>query len=489
MRSEDGEDGGGSGISRNRFYAAMSVLLLVEILGSMEQTMILSAIPVVVRQFGDVQKVGWLMTSFGLVTAATAAIGGRLGDIFGRRRLLVIVVALGGIGSLISAVASTLEWIIVGRAIQGTAGIILPLCYGIVRDLAPPGKSPFWIGLITGGYAFAAAFGYIIGGYFADAGHWQSLFFFTAATAIVSILLILLIIPLGSRQGSSGRLDIVGGVLFAPAVAAVLYGITKGPTLGWSSATPWLFIGGGLATLIFWVWYESRCKDPLIDVRLLMVGPVAVGNICSALTAIGSMQLAFILFMLLQQPVVAGVGLGVTATLAGILKLPSNATSLLGAPLGGWIATRYGTRWTVIAGGVISALSWGTLIFAHYSLTEVIIASVFCGLGNILVLVGIPNMVLEGAPKERSSEATGMVSVLRGLFSAVGSQVVALLLSLSVVVDPLSGAKLPSDHGYKLVFFAVACSSIVMLILLFSTMRKTRRPIDGQFARDEKALG
>jgi MFS family permease len=459
-----------------RFYGVICVLLFVEVLGSLEISMIYSALPAIVRQFKDVSSAGWLITAFGLTTAATAAIGGRLGDIFGRRRVLLIVVTLCAVGSLISATASSLGVIILGRAIQGTSGIMLPLSYGITRDLAAPGRAPFWNSILTGGYAVSAAIGYLVGGAFADAGNWHGIFQFTAAVCFVSIPLLWLFVPETKSGGKTGKVDIVGGVLFAPAVASILFGVTRASTLGWGASSA--FIGCGVAVLAFWFWYEARRDDPLIDVRLLRRPEIAVANSCAALCAFGSMQLALISLMILQQPIVAGVGLGVSATMAGLLKLPSNASSVIGAPIGGWISSAYGARWAVFLGGLVAAGAYGTFVFLHDSVLQVVIFSIVCGLGNILLLVGLPNMVLERAPNDRSSEVTGLLSVVRGLFSAIGSQTIAILLSTSSILDPRTGAKLPSEAAYRLTFGVIAVSSLLVAVLTLATVHRTARRVE-----------
>jgi MFS family permease len=233
-----------------------------------------------------------------------------------------------------------------------------------------------------------------------------------------------------------------------------------------------------VAVLAFWFWYEARRDDPLIDVRLLRRPEIAVGNSCAALCAFGSMQLALVSLMILQQPIVAGVGLGVSATMAGLLKLPSNASSVIGAPIGGWISSAFGARWAVFLGGLVAAGAYGTFVFLHHSVLQVVVFSIVCGLGNILLLVGLPNMVLESAPNDRSSEVTGLVSVVRGLFSAIGAQTITILLSTSSVLDPRTGAKLPSEAAYRLTFGVIAVSSLLVAVLTLATVHRTARRVE-----------
>jgi MFS family permease len=443
-------------------YRLMGALAVVEVMGSLEQSMVISVIPAVARQFHDVALAGWLITAFGLSAAATAAIAGRLGDLFGRRRLLILVSVLPAVGSLISAVAPSIDWIIVGRTIQGVSGAILPLSYGIVRDFAPPRRAPFWIGVLTGGYAFSAMFGYIIGGAFADAGHWAWLFIVTAVLSVLAIPPLLAFVPAMPGRRDGAKIDILGGMLFSAGIASVLFGITRAQQWGWASASTWVVIGVGFALIALWAWYEARQDQPLIDVRLLIERKVLIGNLCLCLTSLGLMNLPLVFLMLLQQdPSVTGIGLGVSATLAGILKIPTNVCSMVATPLAGWMAGRHGARWPALAGGLIGAASWTGILLAHDTIWQVVFWGFFCATGSNILIVALPLLVLEGSPKARSSEATGFALTVRALSVAVGAQLIALLLASSVVLGPKTHSPVPTPQAYYRVFIFIIISALL----------------------------
>jgi MFS family permease len=454
-------------------YRLMAALVLVEVMGALEQSMVVAVIPAVARQFNDVAMAGWLITAFGLSAAGTAAIAGRMGDLFGRRRLLIIICVATAIGSLISAVAPSFGWIIAGRTIQGLSGAILPLSYGIVQDRAPRDRAPFWIGVLTGGYSFSAIFGYILGGAFADQGHWSWLFIVTACLSVVAIVPLLAFVPAtpGKREGK--KIDILGAVLFAPAIALVLFGVTKGQLWGWSSAPTWAVICSGFALLAFWAWYEARLDDPLINVRLLARRNVLVGNLCIVLTSIGMMNLPLVFLLLMQQdPSIAGIGLGLTATIAGLLKLPSNLCAIVATPLAGWMAGRYSARWPAAIGGVIGFVSWTGLMLAHDSIWQVLLWSICCAFSTNILIAALPIMVLEDSPQDRSSEAAGFSMTVRALSLAIGGQIVAVLLASSTVIAPKTLAHVPTLQGYTRVFlFMIVTSLLSALIALFARRR------------------
>jgi MFS family permease len=352
--------------------------------------------------------------------------------------------------------------IIAGRAIQGTSGAILPLCFGIVREVAPTRKAPLWIGLLTGGYSVAAGGGYILGGYLADMGEWRHIFAFTAMFAVLSFPFIFFGIPRLTPAAKPKKLDVLGGLLFAPGVAAILYGLHAASGGGLGAPRTWLFLLGGLILVIFWVWYELRVSEPLIDLRLLKNRQVAVGNLCGAVFSLGSGQVALLTMLLLQQPSSTGIGVGLTATVAGLLKLPSNAAAFVAGSLSGWLASRCGGRWAVFGAAVVGAGAWGGLMLAHTEAWQIIVGTLLASFSAAMLLAAVPNLILEGAPLERSSEATGLSVVVRGVASAVGVQCVTTLLATTHVRASGPGPGFPAEQAYVLTFGFIVVTCVAL---------------------------
>jgi MFS family permease len=408
---------------------------------------------------------------------------------FGRRRVLTIVVAIAAVGSLLSAFGQSVEIIALGRAIQGVSGAILPLGYGLTRQLASPNTAPFWIGLLTGGYAFSAGLGYVLGGVLADLGTWRTLFVFTAAYGALLLPALFLVIPSFKADKARGKVDWVGAALFAPAVAALLYGITQGEDHGWGTIQTWGYAAVGAALLTFWIWYEARHPAPLIDVRLFRRPQIALGNLCAACASLGLAQLPVITLLILQQPPVLalGVGLGVSATVAGLLKLPSNGSALVGAPYSGWLAGRIGARWAIFQGAVIGAVAWLFMYFFHDSVAHIVIGTIIGAVGMSMIMAGLPNLVLEGAPIERSSEVTGMVQVLRSGMSGVGATIIGIILFRGEVAGPEPGRVYHTEQAYQNAMLYVA--AMAGLIAVMCLLAHRRRGIAAMESRGPEAGG
>lgn len=424
---------------RRSWAATLMILCIAELAGSLETTLVFAALPGAIRQFGNPVSVAWLVTGYFLVAGASAALCGRLGDIIGRSKMLAAVLLVAGAGSVVSAMASDLVWIIVGRSIQGVAGAVLPLCYGLVREHLPSEKLSFGLAAITAIASLGAAGGFLIGGVISDQWHWQDIFSASALLALGALLLCLLALPRSLAADPVGPgADLIGGVLFAPAVGLVLFAISQSSTAG-LTMRPVLTLAAGLALLSAWIWHELRQPDPLIDIRLLARKPVALANISALLVSMGAFQVMQIFPILIQQPVWTGIGFGLTATVTGLLKLPSNVASALGAVWAGKLAGSNGGKGAILVGTLLCLVAWTGLYFGHGELWLVVLLVCLSSAGVVISLTGTVAVVVQHVPVERTSEATGVTMVLRMTFQGIGAQIVAALFVAGRTAAPGSG--------------------------------------------------
>jgi MFS family permease len=453
-----------------------AALVSAELTCSLESGMIYVAMSGLYEQYGDPVSVGWLLTAFTLTAAASAAVSGRLGDLFGRRRVMLIMLVIAFTGSMLSALHSELEWIIAGRAIQGVSMAILPLGFGILRENLDERHLGLGVSLIGATYTVGGGIGVIIGGLVVDFWHWQGLFFISAGMALFSICFVLAVIPPSKPTSDESGLDIIGGVLFAPAVAIVLYGLVEGAGNGWTPVTLCL-VAGGIALLAFWAWYELRHPNPLIDIRLLGRSQVRLANLNIFAISLGPLLGPAIYLPFLQQPVWTGIGFGITATMAAIVKIPANVLASIAALGSGAVSKRVPVRTLMIISAVASLVGWAGLAGVHsnFWLSVSMIVILIVPAGSVL-LVLTPQLVIGAVPEARTSEATGLTQVVRAFSKAVGLQVIALGLASAQVSSSDGTTTFPGPSGYILVFLACAALSAWSLIL----MLRLPRPDKGQ---------
>jgi MFS family permease len=449
------------------------VLALVEINSAFEVGMIYGVVGALMRDFGATAT-GWIVSSFLLVGAIAAALGSRLGDIFGRRRLLIVLLALAMTGSLINALSTGLSGLIIGRSIQGVASALLPLCIGLVREYFPAPRVPKAIGWLTAIATFSAMLGILVGGAMADTAGWRSTFWLAAAHALVSLVCAVVVLPPSRAFGFQGRFDWLGGVLFAPAIAALLLAVEF-----WKRAghTDLRFLGYGAAgafLLFVWLRRELRHPTPMLDVRQLGTRQLGLTMVLMGLFGLGTAQLMLMVLLIAQQPAWTGIGLGLTAAVAAWLKLPSGLVGFLGSPWSGHVAARSGARRAAIVGAALTSAGWVIFALWHDGVAQLVAASVLCTLGGSAVYAAIPNLIVEVAPPERTAEFNGMSHVFRTVGTAVGTQVVTMLLATATAVAADGTlTKHPAPSAFMLAFVAINGLVAAMLVVALLLPRRS----------------
>lgn len=439
-------------------------MMVAETVSAFEVSMVFAGLGAWMRIYGDPIAVGWIVSSFLFVSAGLVALCARFGDMFGRKRVLLAMVVLAAVGSLISAFATDLAGIIFGRAIQGVTGAVLPLCYGLTRELLPEENRPLGIGCLVATAAIASAAGLIVGGVLTDTYGPQSIFFFSAGMASVAAVLVAMGLPASKKTPTSNKIDWLGGLLLAPGVVALMLAASNVKEYGVSSPYVWALAASGVAILSFWAWWEQRHEDPMIDVRLLVKPQVLWPNLVMVSFAIGLMNLTQHTSLLLQQDPATGAGMGTTATLVGLLKFPGMIAGAIVSVWAGWIGGRRGGAYPMLIGCMLMVASGVLGAVAHDHLVIITVFLILGTAGATAMSAGVPTVIIGAVPADRTSEATGMMAVIRSLGSAVGAQLLAVILAISVVTDS-KGRAFPSDLAYTAGFWWMAATAAVGMFI------------------------
>ncbi|WP_397588992.1 MFS transporter [Sphingorhabdus sp.] len=449
------------------FYRLVIPLMVAELVAALELTMIYAALPTLVREYGGTSEAGWLVTSFMLSAAAGAALFGRLGDLLGRRNVLLWVLALSTLGSVISSMTKDLELLILGRTLQGFAGAIVPLCFGIIRERVSLKKVPLGIGLISSTVTIASASGLVIGGIIIDYADWTMIFKITTTLGLFAFFTIFFFVAKDRLSGKAGALeDILGGLLFIPAVVSLLLGITQIAKHGLFETTSILWIMAAAIFLGAWIWRELSVKNPLLDVRLLAKPEIAWPNIVMVFIALGAYQSGHLMALFGQQPLATGIGLGLTATMAGFLLLPANILAGLSTPFVGVAVQRYGPRLLARISCALICSAFLLLTFFNSNMIVVILLLILQGVGLGALYVITPVVIVHATPPDRTSEASGMMGVIRSTAMAVGAQTIAALLATGGGNHGGNdGHALPSAAAYQTAFLYVAGMAFIALLL------------------------
>jgi MFS family permease len=453
-------------------WVIITVLIVADIVSSVEQSMMLVALPRLMEAFeANAADVSWVITAFLLVAAVSAAVCGRLGDIYGRRKLLIILLLISVVGSIVSITTGTLAGVVAGRAIQGVVGGILPLCFGLAREHLQPKRVPMAIALIAATAMLSAAIGSLMTGIILDTADWHQLFVVAGVIAIVSAV-VCLALPKSTVVAQVARIDYLGAVLFAVSVALILLGVTKSATWTWADARTLGAVIGGVALLAAWIRWELHTESPLINIRMFAQRKLALSVGAMAVMAAGLLGGATVVLPLVYlNPTDAPVGLGLTATIAGAIGSGITLLAFLVAPISGRIAARVGARWSLAVGTVLGVVAVIGLALLHHTVPGFVASAAVLLLATSFVTTSLPNLIVEEVPAENTSEMTGMITVVRLAFTGVGTAIVTLLLSLSVV----PGTRYSTAGAFNTVFVFVAACCVAGLVLALLIRPGTRR--------------
>ena len=435
----------------------------------------------VIPALGDLQRelgaspsgIAWMVTAYLLVASIATPIFGRLGDMFGKERFLAVSLALFAVGSVVSALANSLELMVAGRALQGLGGGVFPLSFGIIRDEFPRERVPTGIALLGAIAAIGSGIGLPLGGVLVDGPGYHWIFWVGATMGALATITTHLFVP-ESPIRTPGRVDLAGAGILAAGLTALLIGISRGADWGWGSPETLGLIVAGLAVLVGFGRFELWTRDPLVNMRTFAQRPVLTTNISTLL--IGSAMIGTFVLVpeLAQLPTGGDVGLGLSTTEAGLLLAPGSLLSLLVAPLVGRTGERYGSKPPFLAGCVLTATALLGMSVAHDSIGLVILWSslMFAGVGA--AFASIPNLIVVAVDENQTGEATGTNTVVRNVGSAVGAQ-----LAGTVIAGHLLANGLPSDRGFTIAFLIGVGGALVAAVsVLFIPSRAgaQRRP-------------
>jgi MFS family permease len=436
---------------------------------ALQQMMVYPALPELGRQFdASPTRVAWVVTSFLLGAAALTPVAGRLGDQYGKPRVLLAVLLVFLVGSLGAAVAPDIWSLIAFRAVAGCGMAIFPLSYGIVRDEFPRDRVKLGIGTLSSVLGFGGGFGAVVSGAVIDNLSWRWLFVIGAVPVAVAALLVWRFIPKAPVRAPAGRIDFAGIALLAGSLLALLTAISEAGRLGWTS-TPIvaLFVlaavlGGSLVVV------ERRRTYALLDMRVMGSRPMLLGSLASmavGFTYFSSFVLVPQLVEIHPPPHASGtyVGFGASATAAGLYLVPSSVMMLVCGPLAGIFGRRFGSRISLAAGLGLASAGATELAIWHASLPAVVVGITALGGGIGMSLASLAGLMIELAPPTQTGIVNGMNAVLRTVGGALGGQIAAALLASAVV----AGQTVPTERGFRDAFWMAAAASAVGAILAF----------------------
>ncbi|MFM1726883.1 MFS transporter [Prescottella soli] len=457
--------------------------LLLELL-SISYMLISIALPDISAHYQTTQG-AWLLTAFVLLGAVASPLIGKLADTHGKRKLLMVCIALAALGAFISAIAPSFGILVIGRALTGMLNPCLFLVYTLIRDVFPKRTIAMSVSVVISGMGLVAIPAPFLAGWLVDNFGFRSMFWFTLICLVVLAPMILLTTD-ESNQRLHSRLDLVGAILLGTGIGSALVGISFGPDWGWTAPGTLAYLLGGVALLVAWIVSARRIEQPLIDLRLLTNRPVALTTLTSGLVyANGAVYTTILPFMAMTPGELGlGYGFGVDAEGFAIYQAPFGAATVFGGVIVGWVVRRVGPRVTMITGLVLMTAGTAATALSHESKASVIVFSAIVGLGTGLGYASTPNLLLATVPQSLQATTGALASVSQNILPAV-LPVVAFSVLNSKIAMELDGAAFYSDNGITIGYLIAAAAAAVAIITALALPRKAEQQADLQAVADD----
>ena len=420
--------------------------------------------------------VAWLLTGYLLSASVGTSILGRLGDMYGKERVLLCTLIMLALGTALAAVATSLGVLIVARVIQGAGGGIFPLAFGIVRDEFPRDRIAGSIGLMSSILGVGGGAGIVLAGVIVEHLSYHWLFWIPLIAIVVAIVATWRFVP-ESPNRTPGAINWLSAALMTAGITMALLAISETTTWGWGSAKTLGLLAAGLVVCALWVLNEARSAEPLIDMTMMRIRGVWTTNAAAFLLGAG-LYSSFLLFPeFAQLPKSTGFGFGASVIVSGLYLLPSAAFMFVLGLLTGRISARFGSKAALIVGSAFTAAAFALLAIAHSHPIDMLISAALLGIGIGLAFAALGNLIVQAVPSHQTGVASGMNTVLRTLGGALGGQLAATFIATNVRHG------LPSVTGFTESF--VMATAFLVVCVGASLLVPSRRATDG--ARDAPA--
>ncbi|WP_067805306.1 MFS transporter [Nocardia beijingensis] len=512
------------GASRLRIFSVLVIIVLYVEVAPIQFTMISAALQKIAPSFpGAGPDITWALIVFGLIGASATPVIGKISDIWGKKRVLLICGALFALGCLVTATTSSWPVFLAGRCLQSTAAAMAVVSYGLIRDLLPHRYVPIGLGVAATGLGFSAALGPIVAGYLVDNHSWRAMFWVLFGYVVAMMPLVAAVVP-ESKLRVAGRVDIIGAALLSGGVAMLLLYVSKGHDWGWSEPATLAWLVAGIAALVAFVLVERRSSTPIMDMGLLFAPRVILVLVTAVFTSCLIGVHSYAIAYMAQTPSqpeleaqIAGRTVAQVSEMAGrsvshdIVKVSlipgysygdglslmefalrigvvQGLTAMIFGVVAGFVARRVGARLPLLAGLVLFIGSTIVLAVLPHTWQVFALSGIAFGAAFGLYYACMPILMVEAVPQEQQGISASMLGVTQNLGAAAGTAVITAFIAAHPIIASVSVAgRTPqanqltnvfADRGYELGFwFGVAAAVCGLAVAL--VMKHGRTPATG----------
>ena len=432
-----------SSIRRTHYWLTFAELAVAVSSYSLMQSLTIPVLSEIERELNtDQNTVTWVLTAYLLSASVFTPIMGRLGDAFGKERLLVLSLVALAAGSLLAALASSIGVLIVARIIQGVGGGVLPLAFGIIRDEFPHHKVGGAVSVVSSLLAVGFGAGIVLAGPIVSGLGYHWLFWLPFIVTSIAAVASIVFVP-ESPVRTPGRISVLPAVLLSGWLVALLLALSEAPKWGWGSGRTIGLLVLAAVLVVAWIRVEQRAAVPLIDMHMMRLPGVWTTNLVALLVGIGMYASFGFIPQFIQTPSASGYGFGSSVTESGMLMLPSAVATFLTGLVAASIARRVGPKAVVVFGSALAAGGMFMLAYFHDTKTEIAVSNGITGVGIGLAFACLAGLIVGAVPPEQTGVASGMNANIRTIGGSVGTAVMA-----SIVTAHFLPSGFPKEIGY-----------------------------------------
>ncbi|MFE6776878.1 MFS transporter [Streptomyces sp. NPDC057702] len=452
--------------------AVTAVIALSGVVVSLMQTLVVPIIPQLPRLLdAEPSDASWVITATLLAAAVVTPIAGRLGDMYGKRKVLIGSLVLLVAGSVLCAVSSGLVPVIVGRVLQGLATGVIPVGISMLRDTLPAPRVGGAVALVSASLGVGGAIGLPLSAAIVDHADWHVLFWLAAGLGAACLVLVVALLPAPPSRAAQ-RFDVPGAIGLAVGLVLLLLPVTKGGDWGWTSGTTLGLFAGGVVALVLWAAYEMRVAQPLVDLRVTVRRPVLFTNLASVLVGFAMYAMSLTLPQLLQSPEATGYGLGQSTLMAGLALAPGGLVMMALSPVSTRITARHGARTSLLIGVGVIGLGYAAGLFLMGQVWQIVVTAVIVSGGVGIAYAAMPALIMDAVPVTETASANGVNALMRSIGTSTSSAVMAAILSNMTL--RLGPAEVPTERGFQVTYVVAMAAAAVGLLLTLAIPRATR---------------
>jgi len=454
---------GGNGREFDRKYATRVMLLLAALITIVlyVEGMLTPSLVSIEHDFSITPgQASLILSSYIITGVALSPVVGKLGDIYGKKKVLGIVIVLYAACVSVTGFSPTYSFMVAARAFQGVGLTIFPLGMSLVREEFPRDMVPRAQGILSAMFGAGFAISLPLGAWVSNSYGWRVTYHTAVPFVIVLAVLVILFVRESPYRRPETKVDYVGAGLLGVSLAFFVLALSEGATWGWTSGSTLGLIGIGavllVPLLVFETRYHARGGEAILDVSLLRERNVLVTNVVGTVAGLGMYLALLSMVFLFESPVSSG-GYGQSILGAGLSLVPLALGMLVFAALAGFLVSRVGTRPMTVIGAVVTAISFLLAIPAQ-SLTSLLLVEFGIGAGIGITNSGVINLLVLTVNPRKMGLATSLSAVFRNIGSSIGAPLSGSLLTTFtiVLVTPVGPATIPSFLAFQWSFALAA---------------------------------